>query len=475
MKLFGMNITRDVPAPVQTTEEQLQVISSQIAKLQGNDDQTTRSGIFNRLNATISGGYDFGDTMHNIYLDCGYPAQLTFFNYWNMYRRGGIAKNVVELIPDTCWSSAPTIESEDKTFERDVGTLVDNLKMWQRLKGLDTRNRVGTYAGLFMRVKDGKEPSEELTGKLPGVNTLTEMVPLYESQLQVLTTEQNAQSERFGLPLTYQLNTAVTGTRDPMAATSITIHWTRIIIAAEGADNGGIYGISSLEAPYNSLMDLRKISGAGAEGFYKNAAQNIIFELANPDTGKIDKKLLENFNKEYDEWSHNRMRRGFMAPGMNVHALQSTLVNPKDFFFNALYDVAAATKIPVTILIGQLTGKLASDEDTAILQKMCQSRRMNWLIEMISSVLDWCIQFGILPTAKYEIVWDDLLAASDDQKLKNADTMAGINEKQFKSGGGVVFDDNTIRVAAGFDEEPEPDDRDSDETLEDEEELEEVA
>ncbi|MCK4824844.1 hypothetical protein KA005_54335, partial [bacterium] len=77
------------------------------------------------------------------------------------------------------------------------------------------------------------------------------------------------------------------------------------------------------------------------------------------------------------------------------------------------------------------------------------------MTDMIRSTLDWCIEFGILPAAEYEVVWDDLLARSDDEKVKNADAMATVNEKQFKSGGDIPFSGAEIREAAGFEDEPE--------------------
>ena len=116
-------------------------------------------------------------------------------------------------------------------------------------------------------------------------------------------------------------------------------------------------------------------------------------------------------------------------------------------------DVAAASKIPDNILIGHKTDRLASSEDTRNFFSGIQSRRENFMTEMVSSVLDWCIQYGILPASDYEITWDDLLARSDDEKLKNSSTMATINKEQFGSGGDVPFSGEEIRVAAGFDPE----------------------
>lgn len=407
----------------------------------------------------ISGGNDNADTLHNIYCDFGYPEYLEFSNYWNMFRRFGIARRGVSLPVDTGWSTVPIIESDNKQFITEFEKLEPLVNFWLRMRGLDLRQRVGRYGGMFMRVRDGKKPDLPLEGKQNGIASLTAMVPLYESQLEVHETDQDPASETFGQPVMYQYSASAPGTRNEKAVTNINIHASRVVPASEGADDGSIYGISSLEAPYNSLLDLRKVIGAGAEGFYKNAAQNIIFKLMDMASAKNNESLLVKFNEAYDEFSHNRFRRGLWTPGLDAENLQSTLTNPKEFSQNAVNDVAAGFDIPATILLGQQTGRLASTEDSKGFLSTVQSRRMNFMTEMTRANIDWLIKTGILPEAEYELVWDDLLARSDEEKLKNADSMTGANEKQFKSGGGEVFTEDEIREAAGFEpldiEEPE--------------------
>lgn len=424
--------------------------------LETNSDTT--DGIRSRIASLMSGGYDFADTLRNIYLDYGYPAKLNFFNYWNMYRRFGIARNVVELPPDTGWMTAPTIKGSAQ-FDRDFELLVKQVKFWVRLKGLDVRQRVGRYAGMFMRVRDNKNPSEPIEGKLNGLGALIEVMPLYESQLDVIESDTDVTSDTFGRPIMFQYSSGIVGSRNPDARSVISIHASRIVIAAEGADNGWIYGISSLEAPYNSLMDLRKIIGAGGEGFYKNAAQSVVFDLKDASSATQNAAILEKFNENYDEFARNRARRSLWTPGMEAKTLDSTLANPKEHFMNALHDVSSASKIAGTLLIGQQAGRLASSEDSKNHLSIVQSRRENFMTEMVRDNIDWLIRFGILPASEYDVEWDDLLARSDDEKLENANAMAEVNEKQFKSGGDTAFSSEEIREAAGFEPELVIDDK----------------
>lgn len=422
----------------------------------GNDAANSRD-IRQRMAAVMSGGYDAADTLHNVYLDFGYPLQLTFSNFWNMYRRFGVAKNVVELPVDTGWITPPIIKSDDSQFMNELERMATRIDLWVRMKGLDTRQRVGRYAGMFMRVRDGLTPDKPLDSQLNGEAALMEMMPLYESQLEVIESDQDPNSDTFGQPVMLQYSQSITGSRNEEARNTINIHASRIVFAAEGADNGWIYGIPVLEPIYNSLMDLRKIIGGGGEGFYKNASQNIVFDLKDGASAIAYKDKLDQFNEEYDNFSRNRFRRSLWTPGMEATTLSSTLVQPKQFFDSALADVAAGSTppTPATILIGQQTGRLASNEDSRHFLSGVQSRRENFQTSMVRDVFDWCIEFGVLPFAEYEVEWDDLLARSDDEKLGNAQTMAQVNKEQFSSGGDPVFSGEEIREAAGKDPEPE--------------------
>jgi hypothetical protein len=434
-------------------EKQAGGIGPEEAQLLINSINDTRS----RIAQAISGGYDFADTLHNIYLDFGYPQNLSFFNFWNMYRRFGIAKNVVELPADTMWMRNPSIESENEQFEREFESLVDQLSFWVRMKGVDTRQRIGRYGALFMRVRDGMTPDKPIDS-LNGISSIMQIVPLNEGQLQVLETDSDPMSERYGLPKMYHFNGGEAGNRNDQIANSFSIHPDRVIVISEDADNGGIYGMSSLEACYNSLMDLRKILGGGGEGFYKNAAQSIVFNLQDGASAKANEALLNKFNEQYDEFARNRFRRAMWTPGMDAKTLDSELRDPKEFFFNALYDVSAASKIPATILIGQQTGRLASSEDSRAFLSAMNSRAANFGTDAIKAVLDWMIFRNVLPAADYSVEWPDLLALSQEEQLVNADLMSAINEKQFRSGGVVPFDGEEIREAAGLEmrEDMEP-------------------
>ena len=416
------------------------------------NNSTLDSGIRQRMAAALSGGYDFADTLHNIYLDYGYPAQLSFFNFWNMYRRFGIATRAIELYPDQTWLDDPTVEGSEQ-FNADLEKLIKSQGLWRRLKGLDTRQRVGRYAGLFMRVKDNLSPDKPLATKLGGLAALVDIIPLYESQLEVLNTDDDPMSENFGQPSMYQFSGGTVGSRNERTASTFNIHPSRIVIAAEGADNGSIYGIPVLESIYNDLMDLRKTLGGGGEGFYKNAAQSIVFNLQDGASAKANSTLLNKFNEQYDDFSQNRSRRAMWTPGMDAKTLDSNLMSPRDFADVSLMSISAGTAIPASLLVGNQTGRLAGDQDTKGFLGQVQARRLDFGTDMVTDTVDWFIEHGILPSSGYTVDWPDAQAPSKGEKLDNANKMTEINKRQFESGGDVPFSGEEIRVEAGFEAE----------------------
>lgn len=429
------------------------ILNSAISRYENivvNKSQSVRD----RLSAVISGTYDNADTLHNIYADYGYPATLTFDHFWNMYRRFGIAKQVIELYPDAGWSEDPLIFGSSKLV-KDLDTLNYTQDLWHRMKTLDENQRVGRYAGVFIRVRDGRLPEEPIQKKLNGVNALVDLIPLYESQLKVITIDNDPVSDTYGMPTMYQFNGSALGDTNEHTQISFNIHPSRVIISAENSGNKSIYGKSSLESVYNSLMDLRKIIGAGGEGFYINAAQSILLDVKDSASAFELGDSLDEFSANYDDFIRNRARRAMWTPGMEAKTLDSNLVMPKEFFMNALSDVAAGAKIPATMLIGQQTGKLASIEDVRFLMSNVNSRRNYHQTKIVRSFIDWMMKYGILPAGDYEVKWPDALALSSNEKLDSGIKMASINTSQFNAGQGAVFSSEEIRLISGYESEPD--------------------
>lgn len=397
----------------------------------------------------VSGNYDHADTMHNIFSDFGYPDNLEIRNYLNIWRRFGVAKAVVEIFPTFCWLTEPTITSDNEQFNSEVKQLIEKNKLFERLKGLDIRQRIGRYGGLFMRVRDGKQLNTEV-GKLSGTMSLLNIQPMDESQLDVIKVDEDERSERFGEPLYYQFDSTAVGNRNENLGKTFEIHPSRVVIAAEGADDGSIFGISALEAVFNDLMDLRKISGAGGEGFYQNTRNAPFFEAgADFNFDSSDENAQNALESAIDEWL-SKHRKRLMLQGVKPHYPNIQLSQPKEFAQNSINNISAGTNIPSAMLVGQQTGRLASEKDMAFFLSVVQSRRKNFLTDMTKSVIDWCIDHAILPSAEYSVVWDDIMATSDTEKFNLGKMMVEMNKWSFDAGGTPIYTEQQIQEKTGY-------------------------
>ena len=90
--------------------------------------------------------------------------------------------------------------------------------------------------------------------------------------IEIIKTDSEPASSRFGLPEFYQLQTIdVDGShRKKVQIKSHVVHYSRIVHMAEGALDSTIEGMSALEQPWNALTDKNKTRGSSAEAYYRN-------------------------------------------------------------------------------------------------------------------------------------------------------------------------------------------------------------
>mgnify|MGYP003108889998 CR=1 FL=1 len=419
-----------------------------------------------------TGSYHYADQKRDVWTVAGYPQYVDFDMHWNMQARFGIAKAGIHRIVDKCWQSSPTITDGDfdgkrplTKFEQDLEVLIEKHYLFARLKGVDWRNRIGRYAGILPIVTETQKTSpREPASKSRGIEALLKLVPLPESQLSVDNVRSNSDisSADYGMPEHYNLRQDVSGDRNPVENSQIQLDPSRVFIFAEGADDGSIFGIPANEGGYNSLLDLEKVCVAGAEGHYKNAKQRTVVnvkdsQVANVITSDpVKKDLWDKATEEFASGFDN-----FLTTfGMDIQQLQSTLADPTHPFTNSLNVYAASISIPATILIGQQTGRLASDEDQADWAQTAESRRENTLTPAIIGFLMYLVDRGIMsaPTNDITVEWESLSEPSTGEKLDNSKKMSDVNKVAFETGRGeAVFTEEEIRKGAVMDEKPKED------------------
>lgn len=358
----------------------------------------------------------------------GYKSTLEFDNFYNMYDRFGTAAGVVEIPVDESWSSMPKVTGSKAVIDA-VQQLDDESGFWAALIELDTRQRVGRYACLVPEIRDNSKLTDKPVAR--GPESVQAFKPLYEGQIKVIKTNDD------GSPKEWQLNEDGAGDKNEAAGRSGIIHIDRVMHWAEGASGTSVYGRSCLRQPFNSLVTLEKIIGAGGEGFFKNAKGGKLFDIDKTNGLELFKQAMgsqsiDDAKRKFNERlaAYNAGVDGAMVTsGFSLSPDSISLSDPDSFARWALNDIAASARIPATVLIGQQTGRLASDEDQYQLAKMATARRARFLTPMIKRTIKWLQRINVIPAGEFGIDWPDLFEPSVGEKLDNLGKLAGTVSK----------------------------------------------
>lgn len=398
-----------------------------------------------RLDAMFP-GY-FTTAKHNHYADFGYPVTLDFPTLYGMYTRNGLATAGVNKTVQKTWETAPFLLEKERDgsqqgtaketkLERDIRKRFDDLRLWSRLADADKRSMVGKFAAVILRFADGKSFSEPVDRVAGGLDGLVELIPAWEGQIEISAWETDEKSEDYGRPKMFQFNEAAVGNQKQPR--QLLIHPDRVIVwSADGTVNGS----SALEPGFNDLLTLEKISGAGGEGFWKNAKSAPVLEVDKEAKiaemakamGVQPSEVADKMDEQVADW-----QKGFdqllMLQGMTAKTLSITLPSPEHFFAIALQSFAASLSIPLKILVGSQTGERASTEDADEWSKTNMSRRSSQTIPNIMALINRLERVGILPERDWHLDWADLTEASMPEKIDRAFKMADANTKLQPSG-----------------------------------------
>lgn len=394
----------------------------------------------------------------------GYKETLVFDDFMRAYKRGGAGHGAVHRLLDKCWMERPRIKrpeaDKESPWEKKVNALMRRIGAWPKLRDWDRRNMIGRYAGLILKVGDGKALREPL-GK---GGELVDVVPVFESQLKVSAWNSETTSPDFGKPTMWQYRMRRPDASDTQGRPDdwADVHPSRVHILAEGAvSDDFLDGVPLLEAGFNALVDIEKISGGSGESYLKNSSRTMVFKFdaaaspqaltLNPDgtpTGQTVGEVLE----EKTDALNKSIDKSIVIQGGEASTLQTTVSDPTGAFTLAANIFAASVQIPMTVLFGQQTGRLASDEDQADMVARCASRQQNVLTPALEAMIKRWQEAGWIEAGEFEIEWPSLDAPGDDEKLGHAGKMADVNHKVFTAGGVPPFDGNEIRKVAGFEE-----------------------
>ncbi|MCM2246577.1 DUF1073 domain-containing protein [Klebsiella pneumoniae] len=416
-----------------------------------------------------------------LYQEFGYPVDLCFEDFYRACRRNAVAGAAVSRMVDGCWEDFPDIYEGDKTKDATKQTQWDKRvnkllkRCWKQIKGADRRNLVGRYSALLIQVKDSKQWRDPVDTVVVGQleeKALVKLIPAWEAQIEPIEWDSDPESETFGDVTMYSfIELSVGNNKDARPSRIINVHPDRVIILAEGSDDGSMTsGRSMLEEGFNKLLDLEKVSGGGAEGFLKNASRQLNFNFSSKTNFAQLARALGVTEAELSNAMDDQVRRlndstdsAVMMQEGDASVLSVAVADPEPTWRTALNEFCATEPIPVKVLIGMQTGERASTEDAKDWAKTRMSRRNGFLTDVITDVVSRFWTLGIIPPAQNEEItvgWSDLLAPSQAEKIANMDKLADVAVKSTNAFGRSAITENEIRAAGELQPLPELDDED---------------
>lgn len=387
----------------------------------------------------------------------GYAVNPTFADMLQAYERHPAAHGAVHRLLDKCWQELPRIKSpasdEVTPWEQRVNAVLRSTQAWAKLRDLDRRNMVGRYAAIIYRVADGKALREPLER----ASRLVDLVPLYEDHLRVTMWDSDTTSQSYGQPLMfqYQSRRVQTGDTQGQPIEWADVHPSRVQILAEGSVGDMFDGVPLLRAGFNALVDIEKISGGSAESYLKNSARTLVFQY---DRDTVPQVIGENGERVSVRQAHEEQARALnrnqdssiVMQGGTASTLQTATHDPKPSFEVAANLFAASVRLPFTVLFGQQTGRLASDEDKADYAARAKSRQANELTPMLEQFIRRMQAAGIIEAGEFAIEWPPLDAPGDKDRLEILKAMTSAMREAFGAGVQGLFEVDELRRAAGY-------------------------
>lgn len=390
----------------------------------------------------VGGGASLDSKRPQSWCEFGFSETLQFSDFYQLYRRGGIAHGAVNKLVGTCWKTQPWMVEGDEDdradqeteWERKTGAVIKRSNLWAAFREADKRRLVGRYSGLVLHFSDKKAWREPVVGTAD----LLKLTPVWESNLRAV------ERDEFDNPTLWEYLGAGNKTED--------IHPDRVFILGDPAPDA----IAFLEPVFNNFVSMEKVEGGSGESFLKNAARQLNVDFDKEvDLNQIAALYgvpVSELHKRFNDAARDVNRANdllLITQGATTTPLVSSVPDPRPTYDINLQTVSAGLDIPSRVLVGNQQGERASKEDREYFHNRCQSRRVSELSGEIEALMSRLMAVrAIPPKDDFSAMWDDLAASTPGDKLADAKTMAEINAASFD--GSDVFTPDEIRDAAGY-------------------------
>jgi len=255
------------------------------------------------------------------------------------------------------------------------------------------------YVGV--QLSPSETPSKD--GKGRQKRNLVFMRCFDESMVQIVQYEADLRNPRFGKPVMYRVTL-----NDPreqhggvgLSTATVRVHWSRVIHIADNLQSSEIFGSPRMRAVLNDLLDLRKIYGASAEGYWKSCFSILQFSTHPQMGGDVDvnvekiKDAVDNVN--------NSLQRDLLGLGGAWSTIAPSVVDPTPHIQVRLTAIALNLGCPMRVFMGTEQGVLAGDQDgeAFYLRRVPERQQRTITPRQIIPLVDRLIQMGVLPEPK---------------------------------------------------------------------------
>ena len=391
---------------------------------------------FSKLLGQMFGG------KRDLYDVFGYQDDLRAEDYYAMYARGGIAQRIIRAFPQATWRDMPMVKAESETFSEEFEQFYKDQKLANYLERADRLSTIGHFGLLYMGFSDVQsDTGHSIPLQVGEQPDLLYFSPYGEYNINVASWDMNPQSERYGLPQTYTLQTGSPLAGERRTPKSITAHHSRCIHIAELLDDDETYGTPRLQAVFNRLQDKEKVVGGGAETYWLAANRGMGF-TADADADIEDPEALK---EEMEDYVHG-LKRWVALQGGELKSLGSDIADPSKTFSTLIDEISGTTGIPKRILLGNEAGELASSQDENNWLSRIDERRETFAAPMIMRpLIDTMIETGNLPDpGDYEVYWEESDALSEEDIANILDKKASAIDKLDRAG--AISDEEKIRT-----------------------------
>jgi hypothetical protein len=170
----------------------------------------------------------------------------------------------------------------------------------------------------------------------------------------------------------------------------------------------------------NRLLDLRKVYGGDAEGYWKSCILRIFFESKEGDVD-LDVESL----KDMMENMENGVQRWAALTGLSPKTITPTMTDPTAHISIQLDAICIKLGVPKRVFMGSERGELASTQDSQAWNDRIRARQHGYVTpRIIVPFVDRLIALGVLPAPSegYSVYWPGLDALSEEEKAKIAKT-----------------------------------------------------